>query len=197
MSDGISIAVDVMGGDFGPAITVPACVNFLIKNPSHQILAVGDRNLIINSLQCISRNHLKQCGIDSSGESERMNIIHTTEVVSMDDPPAIALKNRRNSSMWKSIEILKDGHAGGMVSAGNTGALMAISRYLLKTLDGIDRPAIASSLPNRAGKATTVLDLGANVECSAQQLFQFALMGSALVSVVDQIARPSVGQHLV
>ena len=193
MSDGFSIAVDVMGGDFGPSITVPACVSFLIKNPTHKIIAVGDTDQIIKSIQSISKNHLKQASVSFYKQSSRMSIKHTSEVVSMDDPPSVALKSRRNSSMWKSIEILKKGHAGGVVSAGNTGALMVISRYLLKTLDGIDRPAIASSLPNRAGTATTVLDLGANVECSAQQLFQFALMGSALVSVVDQIARPSVG----
>ena len=193
MSGGLSIAVDVMGGDFGPPITIPACVNFLVKNPSYRIVAVGDKALVLDAIRSIPKNRLKQSDIDISGHSERMSIIHTTETVSMDDPPAIALKNRRNSSMWKSIEILKDGHVGSMVSAGNTGALMAISRYLLKTLDGIDRPAIASSLPNRTGNATTVLDLGANVECSAQQLCQFALMGSALVSVVDQIQSPSVG----
>ena len=193
MSGGLSIAVDVMGGDFGPSITVPACVNFLIKNPSHKIVAVGDKDQILDSIKSISKNHLKQADVKFSGQSDRMSIKHTTETVTMDDPPAIALKSRRNSSMWKSIEILKEGHVGGVVSAGNTGALMAISRYLLRTLDGIDRPAIASSLPNRLGTATTVLDLGANVECSAQQLCQFALMGSALVSVVDQIVSPSVG----
>ena len=193
MSGGLSIAVDVMGGDFGPSITVPACVNFLIKNPSHKIVAVGNKDQILASIKSISKNHLKQADVKFSGQSDRLSIEHTTETVSMDDPPAIALKSRRNSSMWKSIEILKEGHVGGVVSAGNTGALMAISRYLLRTLDGIDRPAIASSLPNRMGTATTVLDLGANVECSAQQLCQFALMGSALVSVVDQIVSPSVG----
>ena len=193
MSGGLSVAVDVMGGDFGPAITVPACINFLIKHPTHKIIAVGDKDKIINSIQSISKNHLNQAAVEFSGRSDRLSIQHTTEVVSMEDPPATALKSRRNSSMWKSVEMLKEGHVGGVVSAGNTGALMAISRYLLKTLDGINRPAIASFLPNRLGTATTVLDLGANVECSAEQLFQFALMGSALVSVVDQIPKPSVG----
>ena len=193
MSGGLSIAVDVMGGDFGPSVTVPACVNFLIKNPTHTIVAVGDRDQIINSVQNITSNQLKEAYIEFTGKSNRLLIVHTSEIVSMEDPPATALKSRRNSSMWKSIEMLKEGHVVGVVSAGNTGALMAISRYLLKTLDGINRPAIASSLPNRAGTPTTVLDLGANVECSAQQLCQFALMGSALVSVVDQIPKPSVG----
>jgi glycerol-3-phosphate acyltransferase PlsX len=154
---------------------------------------VGDNDEIKASIATVPKDLLKKASVLASGESERMRIVHTSEKVSMNDPPAAALKNRRDSSMWKSIEILKEGQVGAVVSAGNTGALMAISRYLLKTLNGIDRPAIASSLPNRLGKATTVLDLGANVECSAEQLCQFAMMGSALVSVVDLIPSPSVG----
>jgi glycerol-3-phosphate acyltransferase PlsX len=193
MSGGLIVAVDIMGGDYGPSVTVPACINFLINHPSHKILAVGDSFEIKAIFETLPRKLLKKASVNYSGKSERMSILHTSEKVLMNDPPAIALKNRRESSMWKSIEVLKKGEVGAVVSAGNTGALMAISRYLLKTLDGIDRPAIASSLPNRVGTATTVLDLGANVECSAKQLCQFAMMGSALVSVVDLIPSPSVG----
>lgn len=193
MSGGLKIAIDVMGGDYGPSVTIPACVNFLINYPTHEILLVGDKQEIKSSIKNVSSNLLKKASVDSSCTSDRLTILHTSEKVLMDDPPAIALKNRRDSSMWKSIEMLKDGNVAAVVSAGNTGALMAISRYLLKTLDGIDRPAIASSLPNKNGSATTVLDLGANVECSPEQLYQFAMMGSALVSVVDLIPSPSVG----
>ncbi len=193
MSGVLVIAVDVMGGDHGTSTTIPACIDFLINYPSHHILAVGDSREIEFSLNNIPKKLIKKASIQFSGSSGRMSILHTNEKVLMDDPPAVALKNRRNSSMWKSVEELKKGNVHAVVSAGNTGALMAISRYLLKTLNGIDRPAIASSLPNKLGKGTTVLDLGANVECSANQLFQFAMMGSALVSVVDRIPFPSVG----
>jgi len=193
MSGGLNIAVDAMGGDYGPEVTIPACINFLINYPSHKILAVGKSDEIESCLKKIPSNLLKKASAQFPFKSGRLTLLHTSEKVLMDDLPSIALKNRRDSSMWKSIEVLKNNEVEAVVSAGNTGALMAISRYLLKTLEGIDRPAIASSLPNRAGKSTTVLDLGANVECSATQLCQFAMMGSALVSVVDLIPNPSIG----
>jgi glycerol-3-phosphate acyltransferase PlsX len=120
-------------------------------------------------------------------------VVSASEVVAMDDPIEVALRRKKDSSMRVAIAAVKDGRAQAAVSAGNTGALMAISRYLLKTLDGIDRPAIAGQIPNASGGATTVLDLGANVDCSAQHLLQFAVMGSALVSVLNNVEAPTVG----
>jgi glycerol-3-phosphate acyltransferase PlsX len=119
--------------------------------------------------------------------------VTASEVVTMDDPLEIALRRKKDSSMRVAIQQVKDGSAQAVVSAGNTGALMAISRYILKTLDGIERPAIAGQIPNATGGATTVLDLGANVDCSAEHLLQFAVMGSALVSVLKDVDTPSVG----
>ncbi|CFN71762.1 glycerol-3-phosphate acyltransferase PlsX [Bordetella pertussis] len=116
-----------------------------------------------------------------------------TEVVSMDDPVEVALRRKKDSSMRLAAQAVKDGRADACISAGNTGAWMAISRYVLKTLDGIDRPAIATSIPNQTGRATTVLDLGANVDCSAEHLLQFAIMGAALSQAVDHRDRPTVG----
>ena len=115
----------------------------------------------------------------------RCQFVPASEVVAMDDPVEVALRKKKDSSMRVAIQQVKDGAAQAVVSAGNTGALMAISRYLLKTLDGIDRPAIAGQMPNALGGSTTVLDMGANVDCSAEHLFQFAVMGSALVSSLD------------
>jgi glycerol-3-phosphate acyltransferase PlsX len=124
---------------------------------------------------------------------ERVTIVAASEVVAMDDPVEVALRKKKDSSMRVAIQQVKDGSASVAVSAGNTGALMAIARYLLKTLDGIDRPAIATQMPNAAGGATTVLDLGANVDCSAEHLLQFAVMGSALASVLSGRGEPTVG----
>src|SRR5256885_13885814 len=121
---------------------------------------------------------------------ERASVVPASEVVGMDDPIEVALRRKKDSSMRVAIQQVKDGQAAAAVSAGNTGALMAISRYLLKTLDGIDRPAIAPQLPNAKGGATTVLDLGANVDCSAEHLLQFAVMGSALVSALNNEEAP-------
>jgi glycerol-3-phosphate acyltransferase PlsX len=120
-------------------------------------------------------------------------VVAASEVVEMDDPVEVALRRKKDSSMRVAIEQVRDGHADVAVSAGNTGALMAIARYVLKTLDGIDRPAIAGQMPNAKGGATTMLDLGANVDSTPEHLLQFALMGSALVSVLTGIAKPSVG----
>lgn len=125
---------------------------------------------------------------------ERAEIVPCSEVVTMDDPVEVALRRKKDSSMRVAIQQVKEGKAQVAVSAGNTGALMAVSRYLLKTMDGIDRPAIATQLPNEKGAATTVLDLGANVDCQPEHLLQFAVMGSALVSALRaQNTEPSVG----
>jgi glycerol-3-phosphate acyltransferase PlsX len=124
---------------------------------------------------------------------DRIEIVAASEVVTMDDPVEVALRRKKDSSMRLAAQSVKDGRADACVSAGNTGAWMAISRYVLKTLDGIDRPAIATSIPNQTGRATTVLDLGANVDCTAEHLLQFAIMGAALSQAVDHRDSPTVG----
>ena len=171
----ITIAVDCMGGDHGPRVTLPACRHFLDRHADAQLLLVGRPE----SLGAFSH--------------QRAKTVAASEVVSMDDPLEVALRRKKDSSMRVAIQQVKDGVAQAAVSAGNTAALMAISRYLLKTLDGIDRPAIAGQIPNAKGEATTVLDMGANVDCSAEHLLQFAMMGSALVSVLNGKDSPSVG----
>jgi glycerol-3-phosphate acyltransferase PlsX len=170
-----TIAVDCMGGDHGVEVTVPACRNFLLHHPQARLIMVG------------LPDKLKHFA------DSRATMVAASEVVGMDDPIEIALRRKKDSSMRVAVQQVKDGLAQAAVSAGNTGALMAISRHLLKTLDGIDRPAIATQLPNAKGGATTVLDLGANVDCSAEHLLQFAFMGSALVSVLKDDPNPSVG----
>lgn len=173
----ITLAVDCMGGDHGPGVTFPACRQFLSTHPDARLLLVGLPEAFANW-----QTH------------ERAEVVHASEVVTMDDPVEVALRRKKNSSMRVAIQQVKDGKAQAVVSAGNTGALMAVSRYLLKTMDGIDRPAIASQLPNDQGGATTVLDLGANVDCQPEHLLQFAVMGSALVTSLDaHNAEPSVG----
>ena len=171
----ITIAVDCMGGDHGPKITLPACRNFLDQHPDTQLLLVG----LAESL-------------NGFYHTRAINVV-ASEVVGMDDPLEVALRRKKDSSMRVAIQQVKDGRAQAAVSAGNTAALMAISRYLLKTLDGIDRPAIAGQIPNAKGQATTVLDMGANVDCSAEHLLQFAMMGSAFVSVLSGNDNPTVG----
>ena len=171
----ITIAVDCMGGDHGPRVTLPACKRFLERNPNARLVLVG----LPDSLHGFSH--------------PRASIVTASEVVGMDDPIEVALRRKKDSTMRVAITQVKNGAAQAAVSAGNTGALMAISRYVLKTLDGIDRPAIAAQIPNAKGHATTMLDLGANVDCSAEHLLQFALMGSVLVSVLRGGDNPTVG----
>ncbi len=171
----ITIAVDCMGGDHGPDVTLPACRQFLEQHHDATLVLVGlpDR---------------------MNGFSHpRARLVLASEVVTMDDTLETALRRKKDSSMRVAIQQVKDGVAQAAVSAGNTGALMAISRYILKTLDGIERPAIAGQIPNATGGATTVLDLGANVDCTAEHLLQFAVMGSALVSVLKEVDSPTVG----
>jgi glycerol-3-phosphate acyltransferase PlsX len=178
------VAIDAMGGDHGLVVTIPAAVEFLERNPSASVLLVGQAPRIEAALGQQSAFPRLQ---------SRIQIRHTDEVVAMDDPPAVALKGKRRSSMRLALEAVSDGEAQAAVSAGNTGALMAISRYVLKTLEGIDRPAIATSLPNRTGGSTLMLDLGANVDCSPEHLVQFAMMGAALVTSLGGESRPSIG----
>ncbi|MDB5967384.1 MAG: phosphate acyltransferase PlsX [Polaromonas sp.] len=178
----ITIAVDAMGGDIGPSVTVPASLAFLEGHPEAGLVLVGQPAVMSAHPQYARLQAHPRCAI-----------VEATEVVTMDDPLEIALRRKKNSSMRVAINQVKDGRAQAAVSAGNTGALMAIARYVLKTLDGIDRPAIATQLPNAAGGATTVLDLGANVDCTEDHLLQFAVMGSALVAAITNNAAPRVG----
>ncbi|WBY00873.1 phosphate acyltransferase PlsX [Ramlibacter tataouinensis] len=168
------LAVDCMGGDHGLAVTLPACRSFLQAHPEARLLLVG-------SGEALQQFHPRATHVPAS------------EVVAMDDAVEVALRRKKDSSMRIAIQQVRDGKADAAVSAGNTGALMALARYLLKTLEGIDRPAIASPLPNAKGSATTVLDLGANVDCTEQHLLQFAVMGSALVAALSGRDQPSVG----
>ncbi len=171
----ITLAVDVMGGDHGPAVTLVACREFLRQKPQARLVLVG-------------LPHARPPVLP-----ERTEWMDASEMVEMDDPVEVALRRKRDSSMRRAIEQVKEGKADAAVSAGNPGALMAIARYVLKTLDGIDRPAIAGQFPNAKGTATTMLDMGANVDCSPEHLLQFAVMGSALVSVLQNQNEPSVG----
>lgn len=177
----VTIAVDCMGGDHGPSVTVPATLAFLGAQTAANAILVGREDALRAAL-----------GGRGAEFGERLKLRNATEVVTMDDPPAIAMRNKKDSSMRVAIDLVKSGEADGAVSAGNTGALMAISRFVLKTLPGIDRPAIATVLPSQKGH-TYVLDLGANVDCSAEHLLQFGIMGSVLVSAVEQKERPLVG----
>ncbi len=177
----VTVAVDAMGGDHGPSATLPAAIEFLEAVPEARVVAVGLLEPLTAALAKIK-----------SPAKARIAIEAASEVVEMHEPPADALRRKKDSSMRVAVNLVKDGRAEACVSAGNTGALMAISRFVLKTLPGVDRPAIASQLPTRKG-VTTVLDLGANVNCSPEQLLQFAVMGTALVSAVDHIDRPTVG----
>jgi phosphate acyltransferase len=170
-----------MGGDHGPSVTLPACRAFLAKHPEAELLLVGRPEALLDAAQW-----------------PRCRIVAASEVVGMDDSVEVALRRKKDSSMRVAINQLKgvDGApalAQACVSAGNTGALMAVARYLLKTLEGIDRPAIATMMPNQTGRYTTVLDLGANVDCTADHLLQFAVMGSALVAAVEGSEEPTVG----
>src|ERR1700693_3927119 len=178
---GISIAVDAMGGDHGPPVTVVASIRFLEETPDANVILVGREGDIQKALSAIR-----------TSSADRISVRAATEVVEMHEAPANALRVKKDSSMRLAVNLVKDGVAQACVSAGNTGALMAISRFVLKTLPGIDRPAIASQLPTRKG-VTTALDLGANVNCTPEQLLQFAVMGSALVAAVEGVERPSVG----
>lgn len=178
----ITVAIDCMGGDHGPRVTVPAAINFLSANPDARAILVGLENEVADALK------------DARGDiRDRVTVRHATEVVQMDEAPAAALRSKKDSSMRVIVNLLKAGDAQACVSAGNTGALMAISRFVLKTLDGIDRPAIVSLLPNIKGTYTYVLDLGANVDCGPEHLLQFGLMGSTLVAAVEHKESPTVG----
>jgi phosphate acyltransferase len=177
----ITIAIDAMGGDHGLPVVIPACIRAIKKNPDLKLLLVGDQGKILRQL----KKH-------GQSESSQLEIIAASEVVAMDELPSHALRNKKDSSMRVAINQVKDGHAQACVSAGNTGALMATARFVLKTLPGIDRPAIIAELPTLTGR-TRVIDLGANVDSCAEHLFQFAIMGSALIQAEDKKPKPKIG----
>ncbi|MDO4682542.1 MAG: phosphate acyltransferase PlsX [Lautropia sp.] len=190
----VRLAIDAMGGDHGLGVTVPAALSFLQSHPDAELLLVGRPDEVEAALQQHAA-HLPGglSGAVAQALKGRYRIVAASEVIRMDDNPVQALRNRRDSSMRIAIEQVKSGEADACVSAGNTGALMAISRFVLKTLPGIDRPAIATQLPTRQGGYVTMLDLGANVDCEPVHLMQFAIMGSALSSVLSDSERPTVG----
>ena len=181
----VVVAIDVMGGDHGPRVTVPAALEFLERYADAEVILVGQEEPILAQL--------KRAKCDPALPGSRVRVHPALEVITMDDAPAQALRRKRDSSMHAAVTLVKDGLAHAAISAGNTGAWMAISSFILRTLPGIDRPAICAPLPNQKGGSTYVLDLGANVDCKAQHLYQFALMGSALVASVERRAKPVVG----
>ena len=180
MSGYPTIALDAMGGDHGPQVVVPAALDCLDRNADLRLILVGDESVLRPSVA--GSVHL----------GSRLSIHHASEVVEMHELPSKAMRNKKDSSMRVAINLVKEGVAGACVSAGNTGALMAIAKFVLKTIPGIDRPAIIGIVPSLHGH-THVLDLGANVDCSAEHLRQFAIMGYELVKAVENIPNPKVG----
>jgi glycerol-3-phosphate acyltransferase PlsX len=177
----ITLALDAMGGDHAPGIVLDAAVEALRRHPELHLILVGQESMLRDELA--RRNVLNEA---------RLSLHHASEVVAMDEAPALALRGKKDSSMRVAIDLVREGRADACISAGNTGALMATAKFVLKTLPGIDRPAICTMLPTATGH-THVLDLGANVECGAEHLFQFAVMGSVLASAVDNNPNPRVG----
>jgi phosphate acyltransferase len=176
----VTIALDCMGGDHGVKVTVPTAIHFVKNVPDAHVILVGLSDEINAALSRHPHN------------KDRLTVIHAEEVIGMDEGPAQALRTKKNSSMRIAVNLIKEDQANACVSAGNTGALMAISRFVLKMLPGIERPAIASFLPTHHGQVC-MLDLGANVDCSAEHLFQFAVMGSCLVTSSGGSNFPSIG----
>lgn len=179
--DTITLALDAMGGDHGPSVVVPAALQALNRYPQLRLILVGGETAI--------QHHLQSASPDIR---QRIDIRHTTQVVEMDDLPSHALRTKKDSSMRVAINLVKDNTAQAAVSAGNTGALMATARFVLRTMPGISRPAICAEFPTLKN-TTRVLDLGANVDSDAEHLFQFAVMGSVLANAVDNVSQPKVG----
>ena len=177
----VTLAIDAMGGDHGPSVTIPAVIEYLKHAPGDTIVLVGIPDAIEAELHTL--------GVQAGAH---LRVHPASEVVAMDESPQSALRGKKDSSMRVAINLVKNGEALACVSAGNTGALMATARYVLKTIPGIDRPAIASYLPTKSGQVC-MLDLGANTDCTAEHLLQFALMGSTLVSALEHKANPTVG----
>jgi glycerol-3-phosphate acyltransferase PlsX len=174
------IAVDAMGGDHGPSVTVPACSDFLAAHPESELLLVGMTDAIERELSRLAPR------------PARLTVVPATQVVGMDEDVRSAIRTKKDSSMRVAIDLVKEGRAQACVSAGNTGALMGTAKFVLKTLEGIDRPAICAVLPTRNGQVYA-LDLGANADCTPEHLLQFAIMGSTLVKAVEGKPNPTVG----
>lgn len=183
MAEALTIALDAMGGDHGPVVTVPAALDRLRLDSNLHLILVGDEALLEQQLEQLAL---------SAEERKRITVRHATQVVEMHDVPSKVLRNKKDSSMRVAIDLVKAGEADACVSAGNTGALMATARFVLKMIPGIDRPAIISALPSARGHIH-ILDLGANVDSSAEHLYQFAVMGTELVKAIDGVERPTVG----
>lgn len=183
----IRIALDAMGGDHGPNVVIPAAIDALNARPDLSLVLVGDQQIISSEISKYSHRF----------DDSQIRIHHTSEQVLMDELPASALRFKKDSSMRVAINLVQEEVVDACVSAGNTGALMAIARFVLKTLPGIDRPAIVYPIPTKAGESTMssmrMLDLGANVDCDGEDLFQFAVMGAVLAKAVDNIPSPRVG----
>ena len=178
----ITLAVDAMGGDAGLAVTIPGALLFLRQQADVRLLMVGDEVQVRQALEAVN------------APMDRIQIVHAAQVVEMDEQPQSALKNKKDSSMRIAVNQVKEGLAQAAVSAGNTGALMATARFVLKTIQGIERPAIAKFIPSQNGHMTLVLDLGANVDCTPEQLVQFAVIGSELVhALYPNAGAPRVG----
>jgi glycerol-3-phosphate acyltransferase PlsX len=176
----VTIALDAMGGDHGPSVVVPAAADALAAHPGLSLILTGDEPTMRHALEGLPH------------DAARLSLRHTTEVVESNEPPSQAVRRKKDSSMRVAIDLVKEGSAAACVSAGNTGALMAIAKFVLKTLPGVDRPAICTTLPSLRGH-THMLDLGANVDSSAENLADFALMGSLLAEASDGISAPRVG----
>lgn len=177
----ITIAIDAMGGDYGPAVTVPASVRALSFLPDISIILLGDNEAIQSQLS------KQKCAIH-----DRLRVVATSQTVGMDEKPVNALRNKKDSSLFRAIQLLQEGEVQACVSAGNTGALLAVGCHLLRTFDGIDRPAICTAIPTDKGQ-TFLLDIGANVDVPAKNLHQFAVMGSVLASAILGMEKPRVG----
>jgi glycerol-3-phosphate acyltransferase PlsX len=179
----VLIALDAMGGDSGPAAVVPAALKALQSHPNLQLILVGNSTVIGEFLR-------KHHGVNYP----RLTVVHASQVVAMDEKPSVALRTKKDSSMRVAINLVKDGKAQACVSSGNTGALMATAKFVLKTLPGIDRPAIMAKFPSiKKNTQVRVLDLGANVDSTPENLVQFAVMGAVVAKAVGNIAAPTVG----
>ncbi|NNG13250.1 MAG: phosphate acyltransferase PlsX [Halobacteria archaeon] len=181
MNSRVTVALDAMGGDVGPDVVIPAALSALEQHDDLNVILVGDEPLLKQVL-----------GMHKARVHDRLQIHHASQSVEMDELPSHALRSKKDSSMRVAINLISDGTADACVSAGNTGALMATARFVLKMLPGIDRPAICTALPSNTAH-TWMLDLGANVDCDAEHLLQFAVMGSVLAKAVDNNDHPRIG----
>lgn len=183
----LTLALDVMGGDQGPLITIPSAIKAIKFLPNLHLILCGDEKIITTEL---ARFNITQQDL---AQHKQLSILPTTEVVEMDEKPAFALRTKKNSSMRKALDLVHEDKAQACVSAGNTGALFSMAHFVLKTLAGVERPALISSLPTHDNdKHVFMLDLGANVFCDSHVLYQFGVMGSVMAAQVDGIRNPRI-----